>query len=84
VGYGGCCFSGGVEEQMDSKTSPQWLSSAAPWRVWQGHSLSSNSQGDPALRLSRGETLILVLLLSLGLWALIWGAISLLAACGEM
>jgi hypothetical protein len=25
----------------------------------------------------------LVLLLSLGLWALIWGAVFLLAACGE-
>jgi hypothetical protein len=68
---------------MDSKTSSQWLSSAAPWRVWHERSLSSNSQGDPARRLSRGETLILVLLLSLGLSALIWGAISLLAACGE-
>jgi hypothetical protein len=64
---------------MDSKRSSpsQWLSSAAPWRVWQGRSLSSDSQGDPTLRLSRGETLILVLLLSLGLWALIWGALSL-------
>ena len=68
---------------MDSKRSSQWLSSAAFWRIWQGRSLSSNSQGDPILQLSRGETLTLVLLLSLGLWALIWGAVSLLAACGE-
>jgi hypothetical protein len=67
---------------MDRKRSSQWLSSAAPWRVWHGRSLSSDSQGDPTLRLSRGETLVLVLLVSLGLWALIWGAVSVLAACG--
>jgi hypothetical protein len=30
-------------------------------------------------RLSRGEALILVLLLSLGFWAAIWGAVGLLA-----
>jgi hypothetical protein len=34
------------------------------------------------LQLSRGEALILVLFLSLGLWAVIWGALSLLALCG--
>ena len=34
------------------------------------------------LWLSRGEALILVLFLSLGLWAVIWGALSLLALCG--
>jgi hypothetical protein len=32
-----------------------------------------------ALRLSTGEALILVLLLSFGLWAAIWGAMALLA-----
>ena len=31
------------------------------------------------MRLSPGEALILVLLFSLGLWVLIWGAVSLLA-----
>jgi len=34
------------------------------------------------LQLSRGGALILVLFLSLGLWAVIWGALSLLAQCG--
>ena len=34
------------------------------------------------LWLSRGEALILVLLLSFGLWATIWGAIALLAVGG--
>ena len=35
------------------------------------------------LWLSRGEALILVLLLSFGLWAAIWGAIALLAVGGR-
>jgi hypothetical protein len=82
-GAEGRCLSGRVGEQMDSKRSSQWLSSAAPWRVWHGRSLSSDSQGNPTLQLSRRETMTLVLLLSLGLWALIWGAVFLLAACGE-
>jgi len=43
---------------------------------------SSRSESHSTLQLSRGETLILVLLLSLGMWALIWGAVSVLAACG--
>jgi len=34
------------------------------------------------VQVSGGEALILVLLLSLGLWALIWAALSLLALCG--
>jgi hypothetical protein len=77
----GRCFSGGVEKQMDRKSVSQWVYSAACWRVRHEPSSSSCSECDLALRLSRGETLILVLLVSLGLWALIWGAVSLLAAC---
>ena len=40
---------------------------------------SSGSECDPTLQ-QGGGILTLVLLLSLGLWALIWGAVSLLAA----
>jgi len=49
-----------------------------------GHEPSSFRQMGcgATLQVSRGEALILVLLLSLGLWALTWGALSLLALCG--
>jgi hypothetical protein len=68
---------------MDRKGVSHWVFSAATCRVRHGPSPASHAECDPILlRLSRGETLILVLLLSLGLWALIWGAVSLLAACG--
>ena len=60
---------------MDRKTALQWWGRHGP-------SASRRSECDPVLTLSRGETLILVLMLSLGLWALIWGALSLLAAPG--
>jgi hypothetical protein len=36
-----------------------------------------------AFSLSRGEALILVLLLSFGLWAAIWGGVALLATGGR-
>jgi len=54
----------------------EWARSTACWGIRQD---ARRSDGDPILTLSRGETLILVLLLSLGLWGLIWGAFSLLA-----
>jgi hypothetical protein len=44
---------------------------------------SPRSECRAALRLSRGEALILVLLLSLGLWAATWGAVALLAVGGR-
>jgi hypothetical protein len=37
------------------------------------------SESNAALSLSKGEALILVLLLSFGLWATIWGAVALVA-----
>ena len=71
-------FSGRLEEQMDTKTALQRVGSAP----------SSISQHPPSpfrrmecglmLQLGRGEALTLVLVLSLGLWALIWAAVSLL------
>jgi hypothetical protein len=44
--------------------------------------LSFRSERKAAL-LRRGEALILILLLSLGLWATIWGAVALLAGEGR-
>jgi hypothetical protein len=45
--------------------------------------LSFRSERKAALWLSTGEALILILLLSLGLWATIWGAVALLAGEGR-
>jgi hypothetical protein len=47
-----------------------------------GRRSPSRSERKPAFWLSSGEALILVLLLSFGLWAAIWGAIALLAVSG--
>jgi hypothetical protein len=57
----------------------QGVYAAASYKVRHGPSPSAGSEGEPTLELSRGETLILVVLLSLGLWALIWGGVSLWA-----
>jgi hypothetical protein len=74
---------------MDRKSSWQWVSSATSGEVRHEPSPLLRSEPDATLRLSPGETLILALLASLGLWALIWGAVALLweavsvlAACG--
>jgi nitrate reductase NapE component len=71
-----------VEGQLDRKTTSQYVYSAASCRMWHWPSSSSRSRSEPAHRLNRGDTLIFVLLLSFGLWALIWGAVSLLGAYG--
>ena len=71
----------GLKEQMNRNTS-QWACPAGSCGIRHGALPSRRSDGEPTLTLSRGETLILVLLLSLGLWGLIWGAVSLLAMCG--
>jgi hypothetical protein len=74
---------------MDRKSTWQSVSSAASGKVRHEPSPSLCSEPDATLRLSPGETLILALLASLGLWALLWGAVALLwgavsvlAACG--
>ena len=66
----------GFEQQMDGKAAPQ--------RVWSGHQICSSrrSQREPAVAAGQRQTLGLVLLVSLGLWALIWGAVSLVGAFG--
>ena len=67
---------------MDRKSLSQWVHAAAPGKIRHRPSSSSHSECDASLRLSRGETLLFVSLLSLGLWALIWAVVSLLPACG--
>jgi hypothetical protein len=49
------------------------------WSVAVEPSPSVRSEPTASLSLSRGEALILVLSLSFGLWAAIWGAVALLA-----
>jgi hypothetical protein len=41
---------------------------------------SLRAEHKTALWLSKGEALVLVVLLSFGFWAVIWGAVALLAA----
>jgi hypothetical protein len=44
---------------------------------------SLRAEHQTPLWLSRGEALVLVLLLSFGLWAAIWGLVALLAVGGR-
>jgi hypothetical protein len=63
---------------MDRKAALLRLCSAASYRMRPWRS-SLRSECKPAHHhLNQGEMLILVLLLSLGLWALIWAGVSLL------
>ena len=68
---------------MVRKTALHWWDGSFAW--WGGGKRhgplhSPRSGGEPTPGPTRGGP-ILVLLLSLGLWALIWAAFSLLAAC---
>ena len=64
---------------MDRNTALHRVCSAASCRVRHPPPLPFlRSECSSTLQLSRGEALILVSLLSLGLWALIWTAVSLL------
>jgi hypothetical protein len=67
---------------MDRETTLQWVCPAASFRVRHEPSPSpwSGSECEPTRWAERGEALISAVLLSLGLWALVWAAISLLAA----
>ena len=68
-----------VEEQTDRKSTPLLVLLSRFCAGFDTRSPSSGSECDPTLQ-QGGGILTLVLLLSLGLWALIWGAVSLLAA----
>ena len=75
-GDSGCAVISGLEgEQMDRRTS---FPSAASCRSSRDVLQSPYSGGKAIPKLIPGEALALVLLFSLGLWALIWGAVSLL------
>jgi hypothetical protein len=67
---------------MDRNTGSECSRSTNSCSVRHAPSSSGRMGWGRTLQLSRGEALILVLLLSLGLWAAIWAALSLLAAYG--
>jgi hypothetical protein len=69
-----------MEAQMESKAALQRVRSASG--TAHGPSPFPRPGCEPARGFGRGETLVFVLLLSFGLWALIWGAVSLLGAYG--
>jgi hypothetical protein len=71
-----------LEEQMESKAALQQVRSAASCGIAHGPSPFPRSECEPVRGFGRGETLVLVLLLSFGLWALIWAAVSLVAVYG--
>jgi len=68
---------------MDWNTATERACSADSWSVGDEPSPSARSECEAAFPLSRGEALILVLLLSLGLWAATWGTVALLALGGR-
>jgi hypothetical protein len=63
-------------------TATECACPAYSWSVRKKPSLSLRSERKPGFWLSGGEALLLVLLLSFGLWAVIWGAVALLAMGG--
>ena len=63
---------------MESEIALQRAGSAASSGIRQPASPSGDIGCRPIPQLSPGEALILVLVLSLGLWALFWAAVSLL------
>jgi hypothetical protein len=76
---------GRLEEQgMDRNiATTERVHPAYFWSVGVEPSPSSRSEFKAAFSLSKGEALTVVLLLSFGLWAAIWGAVALLAIGGR-
>jgi hypothetical protein len=68
---------------MDRNIATERAYSADFWSVGEEPAPSARPECQAAFLLSRGEALILVLLLSLGLWAATWGAVALLAMGGR-
>ena len=73
----------GIKEQMDRKAASQRVCSPACAGIWERPSPALHLRCAPIHELNRGKTLILVLLLSLGLWALLWAGVSLLGVYGQ-
>jgi hypothetical protein len=65
---------------MDGSITTGRARSADFWNAGEEASPSLRAEHKTTLGLSRGEALVLVVLLSFGLWAAIWGAVALLAA----
>jgi hypothetical protein len=65
---------------MDGRITTGRARSADFWNAGEEALPSLRAEHKTALRLSRGEALVLVVLLSFGFWAAIWGAVALLAA----
>jgi hypothetical protein len=74
-------FSGGRED-MGRRSTSQWVYPVASCSVRRSPLPCSDPEGERTLRPGPGETLVLVLLLSLGLWALIWVGVSVFEANG--
>ena len=75
----GCAVISGLEgEQIDRSALFERVWSAASYRSSPDASQPRYSGGEAIPRLIPGEALALVLLFSLGFWALIWGAVLLL------
>jgi hypothetical protein len=68
---------------MDRYTVTERACPADFWSVGEEPSPLPRSESKAAFWLTRGEALVLVLLLSFGLWAAIWGAVALLGAGGR-
>jgi hypothetical protein len=68
---------------MDRNIAAQRAFLADFWSVAEEPSPSPRLERKATLWLSSGEALILVLLLSFGLWASIWGVVALLAMGGR-
>jgi hypothetical protein len=68
---------------MDRDIATERTCPAAFWSVGVEPSHFPRSECKAALSLNKGEALILVLLLSFGLWAAIWGAVAVLAVEGR-
>ena len=68
------------EGEMDGNITTGRTSPADFWNAGEEALPSLPAEHKTAFWLSRGEALVLVILLSLGLWAAIWGAVALLAA----
>jgi hypothetical protein len=71
------------EEEMDRNTATERVYPADFWSVGEEPSPPPRSECKAIVWLSSGEALILVLLLSFGLWAAIWGVVALLAVGGR-
>ncbi len=65
---------------MENDTAAQYAYSVDRERRRGGLSRADQSAGDDAGRLAWRASLIVVLLLSLGLWAMVWAAVAALAS----